>query len=608
MSANERPNLDEQLDIMKSRLLTAGMNRRDVMKVAAAAAGGAAAAGLGMGAASAAPSANARMRMFAAQASGDTEFYNDGIWDNPTSFDFNLNLYCNAPVEAVAGLLTFDENLAAAPDWAERWEPNEDASVWTFYIRPNNTGWSDGTPVTANDFVYSWGRQLDPANGAAYAGFLFDIKNAQAFNTGSAPAGDAATPSASPSGSVTAADLGVKAIDDWTLEVTTEGPRGYFPQVVAYIAAVPAPKWKVDELGDSWAVDQAANPIVTAGPFACQTWDQGSNIELTKNPNYWDADNIKLETIHTPIHPNANSVLMFEEGSGQQQLDWTTLSAADYQRFSEDPDKAALVAPYVYPGIWMLLPSATIAPFDDLQVRKAISHAIDRDRLATVTNGLVTPAYCMVPTGVFGNLDEPDLANIQNFDPAAAMEALVGTPYEGGQNWPAVTMYMRANEESYNADIMANDIVAQLKENLNFDIQIQAVPQTNFTAQLNELKWELVFIRWWYDYPDANNGYGDMFYSRKSSGKRQSWSNEQFDDLVNDGKAEPDATKRLAIYLEAEKIIQEDVGYMPLVYRTDMNVFKPFVKGMPVNSGGFAVPDGNIYVRMLTKAYVSGRS
>jgi ABC-type transport system substrate-binding protein len=219
----------------------------------------------------------------------------------------------------------------------------------------------------------------------------------------------------------------------------------------------------------------------------------------------------------------------------------------------------------------------------------------------------VTPGFSLVPPGVFGYLDDPALAEIQKFDPALAMEALVGTEYEGGQNWPAVTMYMRANEESYNADLMANDIVAQLKENLNFDVQIQAVPQSNFTEQLNQLQWELVFIRWWYDYPDPNNGYGDMFYSRKSSGKRQAWSNDEFDDLVNAGKAEPDQAKRLDIYRQAEEIMQTDVGYMPLTYRTDMNVFKPWLKGVPVNASGFAVPDGNIYVRMSTKAYIEGR-
>jgi ABC-type transport system substrate-binding protein len=168
-------------------------------------------------------------------------------------------------------------------------------------------------------------------------------------------------------------------------------------------------------------------------------------------------------------------------------------------------------------------------------------------------------------------------------------------------------MYMRADEENYNANIMAEDIVAQLKDNLGMDIKIQTVPQSNFSEQLFQNKWPLVFIRWWYDYPDPNNGYGDMFYSRKTSGKRQAWSNKDFDDLVIKGKGEPDPEKRLAVYLEAEKVIQTDVGYMPLVYRLDQNVFKPWVKGVAVNKGGYAVPDGNIYVRMLTNVYVEGR-
>jgi oligopeptide transport system substrate-binding protein len=590
MTSEKSPSKGEQLDIMMKRLTAAGANRRSVLKIAAAAAG-AVAGGVALGGnAGAAPSMAPKMRSAAHQAE-EQIFYMDGRWTNPTSFDFNLNLYCNAEPEVWSGVLTFDENLNAAADWADRWESNADASVWTFYIRQGNTGWSDGSPVTANDFVFSWERQLNPANGAAYAGFLFDIKNAEKYNSADA--------------SVTAADLGVKAIDEWTLEVTMEGPRGYFPQVVGYTAAVPSPQWEVEARGDRWAIDL---PIVTSGPFQVDAWENDVKLEMSVNPNHWDAANIKLTKVISPIYPNSNNVLYYEEGTGDAQVDWTVLAAADFQRYSADAELATQLSPYVYPGIWMLLPQATIAPFDDINVRQAVSHAIDRDRLATVTNGLVTPAYCQVSPGVFGFLDDPALAEIQKFDPAAAMEHLVGTPFEGGQNWPAITMYMRAGEETYNADIMANDLVAQLKENLGMDVSIQAVPQTNFSAQLYENKWELVFIRWWLDYPDPNNCYGDMFYSRKSSGKRQAWSNDEFDDLVNVGKAEPDPAKRLEIYKQCETIIQTDVGYMPLVYRTDFNVFKPWVKNVPVNAQGYQVPDGNIYQRMLTKVSVEGRA
>jgi ABC-type oligopeptide transport system substrate-binding subunit len=168
-------------------------------------------------------------------------------------------------------------------------------------------------------------------------------------------------------------------------------------------------------------------------------------------------------------------------------------------------------------------------------------------------------------------------------------------------------MWMRANEEIYNAGIMAADIVDQLRTNLNMDVAIQEVPQSNFSEQLFENEWQLIFIRWWMDYPDPNNVYGDMFYSRKSSGKRQAYSSDVFDDLVEQGKAEPDPAKRLEIYRQAEEVIQTDVGYIPLVYRVDNYVFKPWVKGLPVNNFGQAVPDGNIYVRMLTKVSVEGR-
>ncbi|MEA2515951.1 MAG: oligopeptide transport system substrate-binding protein, partial [Thermomicrobiales bacterium] len=106
------------------------------------------------------------------------------------------------------------------------------------------------------------------------------------------------------------------------------------------------------------------------------------------------------------------------------------------------------------------------------------------------------------------------------------------------------------------------------------------------------------------------NGYGDMFYSNydKRVARRQAWTNKDFDDLVNQGKAEPDAAKRVEIYRQAEQIIQEDVGYMPLVYRLDQYAFKPWVKGVPVNNQGYVVPDGNIFIRMLTKAFIDGRT
>lgn len=597
--------ISEQLQHLEERFKNVGVSRRGFMKVAAAAAAGTA---VYDGAARYVGPVAGAVPARQDAAGPDETFYNFFLFDDPVSFDWNLNLYCNAEQETFAGLLTFDADLNAIPDWAETFTSNEDASVWTFNIRKDNLGWSNGTdqrPVTAGDFVWSFARQLDPRNGAAYAGFLFDIKNAERFNT-STP-NDDGTFTDIDGGSVSPDDLGVKAIDDWTLEVTMEGPRAYFPQVVAYLAAFPAPQWAVEEYGsDRWALGDV--PLWSNGPFLLDKWEKDVLVELSPNPGYWNAENIRLKKVYDPIIPAEGSILAFERGEGTQQLDWVNVDAANLSRYQDDPELSQLLRKYVYPGIWMVVPSNGIPPFDKLEVRKALSHAIDRSRLVGITNELTTEAFCMVPIGVFGYLDDPKFAEMQKFDPALAMEALVGTEFEGGTNWPEITMHMRGQEEVYNADIMANDIIAQLKENLGMDVTIQVWPEASWRPELFKNEFQLVWIRWWADYPDPNNLYGDMFYSRKSSGKRQAWSNDQFDDLINAGKAEPDPEKRLAIYAEAETIIQEDVGYMPIVYRVDQYAFKPWVKDVAVNRQGFTVPEGNIYTRMLSTIAVEGRN
>jgi oligopeptide transport system substrate-binding protein len=591
--------MDDQLRILGRRFKSLGMSRRNFMKVAAAAAAGTVTtAGMeryvGPGAAA------APRRIIRAQEAGpDTTFYHYALREDPVSFDWNLNLYCAAELEIAAGLLTFDQDLNAVPDWAETFTPNEDASVWTFNIRPDNIGWTNGTdtrPVTAHDFVYSWERQLNPANAAAYAGFLFDIKNAEKYNLGEE--------------GVAAEDLGAKALDDWTLEVTMEGPRAYFPQVVGYQAAVPSAQWAVEEYGsDEWASGNV--PLWANGPFKLDRWEHDVVVEISRNEGFWNAENVSLVKVFDPIVPSDASVLTYERGEGDQRFDWVNIPASDLQRYQDDPELSEQMQKYVYPGIWMLVPSNGQEPFQNdevgLQVRRALSHAIDRDRLGELTLGQTTAAYCMVPTGVFGYLDDPKINAIQAFDPAMAMELLVGTPYEGGQNWPEITMHMRGNEEEYNSDLMANDIVAQLQENLGMNVNIQVWPEASWRPELFKNEFQLVWIRWWYDYPDPNNGYGDMYYSQKASGKRQAWSNAEFDDLVNQGKAAPSPEDRLAIYAQAERIIQEDVGYIPVVYRVDNYAFKPWVKDVAVNRQGFWVPEGNIYVRMLSEVRVEGR-
>ncbi len=591
---NHEDEREAMLQKLDHRVRMSAFSRRKLVGGAVAGAGAAAAGSLVGG--------KAVLAQDVAEGELDEEqiFFNSALSNEPSSFDWNADLYCNADVSSFAGLLTFDPDGNVVADWAETWEANEDASVWTFNLRPDNTGWSNGDPVTAHDFVWSYARILAPETANVYSFILYDVLHGQAFNAGNEV--ELESGMAVP----TAEELGLAALDDWTFEVTLEGPRANFPQKAAYLACYPAHRPSVEEHGDDWALGDV--PLVSNGPFSLDFWERGVKCELVANPNYWRAEEITLERVVDPFIPGDNQVNNFENGTGDQRLDWVALGATDYIRFQKNPEQAELLRQYVYPGLWMLLPSNNVAPFDQLEVRRAVSKAIDRERLVQVTSGLQQPAFCMMPQGVYGFFEDEEIYAMQAFDPEAAMAELVGTEFEGGQNWPPITMVMRSDEEQYNSDLMANDIVDQLQQNLGMSIQIESLVENSFRPRLYENTDQLVWIRWWYDYPDPDNGYYDMFYGGKPVGqKRQLWENEEFDALTIEAKAELDPDARLDLYIEAERIIQEDVGYIPVVYRLDVYAFKPWVTNQPVNTQGFTVPDGNIFVRALAEYQISGR-
>jgi len=166
----------------------------------------------------------------------DQTYHAVGVRSEPASHDFNAELYCGGAVSLWAGLLGFDPDLSPVAEWAEKWEPNADGSQWTFHLRSDNKGFSNGDPVTADTFVFSWKRMLDPKQSTnSYASILYDIKNAEDINTNGA---DPET-------------LGVKAVDQWTFQVDLIGPRGLFPVIAGYTATVPThPEFSRDRRGN----------------------------------------------------------------------------------------------------------------------------------------------------------------------------------------------------------------------------------------------------------------------------------------------------------------------------------------------------------------------
>lgn len=571
---------DAQMDLLASRLAAVGVGRRDFLRIAA----GLTAVGGGIftareAAAATKPAPGEKL------AKEQVLRYGGGGWyqNDPSSHDFNKDLYCSGHVELFAGLMKFNADFQSVLYVANKVTPNTDGSVWTFAVRKDSK-WSDGSPCTARDFEYSFKRQLDPATAAPYASFLYDIKNAEAFNKKQLTDGS---------------QVGVRAKDDWTLEVTLEGPRGYFPVLAAYLAALPGHRASIEKYGDKWT--EASN-IVCNGPFVLESWEHNKQMVLKKNPHFFGAKNVTLEKVIVPIVPVASGALPYENN----ELDLTALQTADLKRFQADAKTSKDVFRYPFPGTWYLLPQVTKAPFDNPKVRRAIGHAIDRENVVKVSQGFAIPAHSMIPPGFPGALDDKKIRDIQRFDPKAAMAMLKGTPYEGGKNWPTVTLSMR--DEALGSKPLAEAVQAVLLEHLNLRTDLEVLEPRVFRERLWKQELQLVWIRWFMDYPDPHNEYFDTFYGKKTTGKRQAWVNDAFDQELEAGRDTRDAKKRLVHYAKAEEILQTDAGYVPVAWTLRYAAAKSWVRGFPKNKAGEQLVDGNIFVDMLPYLYITERA
>jgi oligopeptide transport system substrate-binding protein len=501
----------------------------------------------------------------------------------PTSFDFNYDLYCNGDASVLAGLLQYDPNYNTIADMAEKWEPNADNSVWTFHIR-TDTKWSNGDPVTAQDFEYSWKRQLDPATKAPYAGFLYDLKNAQDFNQGK--------------NGITAADVGIKAEDAQTLVATLEGPRGYFPAIAAYTAALPAHKASVDKYGLKWT--EAGN-MVCNGAYVLSQWAHNKYYQLDKNPNYWNAANVKVNTVISPIQGYDTWLVSYQN----DELDWINRGPiGELKMVKADPNLSKQYLTFNLTGTWYLVPGVKIPPFDEPKVRLAMAHAIDRQVISDkILQGLAKPAYTMIPPG-FPGYDSNPYPDYTSYDPKLAMDLLKGTKYEGGKNWPKITLTQR--DEGDGPRAAGDTIIGMLRQNLGMQIDHVVGEAKAVYDEMYKGTIQLMWVRWYADYPDPNDELYLVFYGKFPTGHRQVWDDPTFDDLVVKGQSQPNGQARWDTYNQAQLQILKDGAAIFVYYPYNYGLLKPWVTGMPKNTVGEYVPNWNIFVNMYQYLTVAG--
>jgi len=467
------------------------------------------------------------------------------------------------------GLTDFDhKTYEVLPELAESWTVSEDGTVYVFKLR-KDVKWTNGEPVTAHDAVWAIQRNIQPKTESPYAYTLYILKNAESIHSGKLS---------------DVSQLGVKAIDDYTLEFTLKNPAAYFPAMTSLWTYRPLPHKIIEKHGDEWTEPKY---IQTNGSYQIEEWKRGYRLVLKKNPNYYEAEVVSIPEVHYYIVPeNSLGLTMYENN----ELDimggeaFLRIPLTEIPRIQSDPTlrKQIRVEPQFctqYYGFNTKKP-----PMDNVLVRKAISAAIDRQLLVDViTKGYQTPAQTFTRPPIFGSVDVNENIGI-SFNPKQARQWLAEAGYGNGHNFPKVTLLYNTSE--FHGEI-AEAIQTMLKHYLNIDIVLQDLDFDNYMIAREQPNTPHIYrAGWCTDYPDANNWLHEVFHSQESP-NRVGWNNAEFDLLVERAQSISDPEERKKLYRRAEQILTEEVvAIMPLYFDTAQYLVKPWVKSYNMAFGG----------------------
>jgi oligopeptide transport system substrate-binding protein len=471
------------------------------------------------------------------------------------------------------GLVNVDfETMTPIPGVAESWEVSADGLVYTFHLR-DDAVWSNGDPVTADDFSYSWRRILTPALAAEYAYLLYPIENAEAFNTGT---------------ETDFGKVGVKAVDSRTLEVRLRAPTPYFLTLQIHFSFYPVHRETIEKHG---AMTQRDTPWtrpgnhVSNGPFKLKAWTPNKEIVVEKNPRYWDRDRVQLERIvFLPIQDPTTEERLFRAG----ELDVTnTLPVSKVQEYRAGPPNALVVSPIL--ATEFIRFNTTRKPFDDARVRHALSMAIDREALVEhVTRGGQRPAHTFVPPGLggyaYGTHAEPGAEGIprgQPFEPERAREYLAAAGYAGGAGFPEVTLIYDTNDNNRRyCEALQNMWLTQL----SLRVRLQNMDGKSWLSAMMNLDYDLARSFWVADYPDPSN-FLEMFYA-VSGNNRTGFAREAYDDLLRRASMAADTAERRRLFDLAERTLLADAPIAPVYFQTRAFLKSERVDGLAPNHLG----------------------
>ncbi|NOU57436.1 peptide ABC transporter substrate-binding protein [Brevibacillus borstelensis] len=456
------------------------------------------------------------------------------------------------------GLTRIGEDGKPHESVAEKIEISEDRLTYTFHLRDSK--WSNGDPVTAHDFEYAWKHALEPSVAANYAYQLYYIKNAQAFNNNKAKADE----------------VGVKALDDKTLEVKLENPTPFFLELTAFYTYYPVNK-KVAEADPKWATE--AKTHVGNGPFKMETWEHKSKLVLVKNENYWDKDAVKLDKIDFSMVEDENTELsMFDNGD----LDWAgaPLSALPTDAIPALKESGKMQV-HAIAGTYLYKFNTEQAPFNNAKIRKAFAYAIDRQSIVdNVTQANQQPAMGLVPP-TMAVASEP---YFKDNDIETAKKLLEeGMKEEGLTKLPTITLSYNTSEGHKK---IAEAVQDQWKKAFGIDVKLENKEWKVYLDDLHQGKFMIGRSSWSGDFNDPIN-FLELFKFKNGGNNDTKWENPKFQELLNQSALEKDEAKRKQILADAEKIFMDEMPAAPIYYYTHSYVKNDKVKGVVLDGLGF---------------------
>jgi ABC-type oligopeptide transport system substrate-binding subunit len=537
-------------------LLQTRMHRRAMMGATAGAAGLAAVAGKSFGALAAqgTPAAlpedaappERQTLVFAGDASlaKVTDFY-EQVYERPGVAD----LFSDP-------LVRLNKNFELVPAAAESWESSEDGKTWTFHLAQNLV-WSDGNPVTAADWVKTFQYAADPEHAWDFTWF-WDSQG-KILNWSQAIAGE-----------IEPEEIGVSVgADEFTLVVQTEDVAPFLPAKMLY--SLPLSKAALESTGPLYNTNPET--AVSSGPFILSEWLPNEQITYVRNESYAGKLQVPVEKVICKLTAVTNYFTLYET----DEIDYMeNPSPAELKLAQEDEE----MSQQIYSGVgdfrtFYLFFDVTKAPFDDIKVRQAFSHVVDRDAIqASVLGPLGTPAYSWLAPG-FPSSDREGLASIQAFDPELGKQLLAEAGYPDGEGFPAQEMWLRG-ENALNQTV-ANAIASMITEHLGIDVEVSNKDGEVFTAALNAKPTEILFgyVSYGMDFLDPSNMLGVW-----KSGGRHSWANEAFDaGLAEASGFLGDPAERLEMFKGVERILVEDVPGVFIYHATPVQLIKPWLKG-----------------------------